>query len=741
MSENNLDWLSRVSQEDSEKASIKLEGMNPKAETEAVNVIGGDEKLTNEGKSAGNHEVNLKDDTVPDDNAVAAKAEGEIGVKVSNEAAPDIQIKLTPGAKVANEDGDEEEEEEDAAAAPGADGQPPAEPAEPAGELGAEPSVPAGIEPAATEPNGEVTPPAELTEPVEPVVPEEPGAPEIPAEPTEPVVPAGEEPTEPALPVVGLDELPPAEGEPAAEPLPGEEAPVVDGLPADAAPELDSGVPAVVEGTDAPALGETAPAAATGEPGTGGTPGVTNTEIGPEATEPATAGDAGIKEGAEPEVPVAIDPVIEIKEGTDAAVADAIADGEPPIEPEMTEEKPAEEDFDGQADDGIFDEFNETDGDASELGAMGAALEGYTEILRDVSRTGGAVDPLLARSIQIGLQAFKGEDLDKGMPSMEDFEDPVGRLTVSNELSEDLKGKAAAAGQAIMNVIKKLLEQLGNAVAELKHNLPALEQKNQDLLNRVGAVRSSTADGQVPVGSAQRLFIGDNFGGDAPMNYANLRKFGDMFMVDYPKFYEALAMKFKQKFEASYDETVSYDLADIAEVIGEGFRPGMFGVVKVEAGVVPNGDRYASTFASPTLMGNRRIVVGMTPSPEKNGVKSLTDVWSVNLVIIESHMEGTTEVKLPDPNQLKGIIEELRKLTAQVPRYIENTRKLAQNQNIAKCFTHRWLVGAAGEHGASALTQSMTKPTGHFVGHVVNTIKVAQAFVEHCVKLHEAGKQ
>lgn len=763
MSEINLDWLSRVSQEDSEKANIKPEGINPKTETEAVNVVGGDEKLTNEGKSAGNHEVNLKDDTVPDDNAAAADAEGEIGVKVSNESAtgPDIKIDLTPSTEDSEEDEQAKAEAEAAAAAAGTEGEPPVVPVEPEGEPGVEPVVPAalGDEPG-TAPVGEVVPPIEPTEPVAEL---EPAAGDVPVEPVVPV--EGEAPVEPIVPV---------DGEPVV--VPEGIAPV---LPAEGAP-----------------VEPVAPAA------TDPAPGVVNTEIGTEPTEPMSSPETGIKEGAEPEVPVAIDPVIEIKEGTDAAVADAVAnpevdggpvdqsltapapndqpappvdneqvmpieqpdsmapveptepvvpavddtpvepvvpaEGEAPVEPvvpvepveEEEEEVPAEEDFDAHADDSFFNEFLETEEDTGDLTAMQTALEGYTEILNSVSRRGDVVSPQLAQSIRIGLQAFRGEGLDQGIPSMEDFEDPVGAMTVSNELAEDIKNKAGQVGAAVMAAIRRLLETLGDAFAQVKHNVPQLVQANVALAARVAKLQGSKVSGKISVKGAERLFVGGNFGGDTQLNYNYLATFSTKFLVDYPNALAAVMTKFQTGEQK--------DVAALAVAIGNGFLPNQWGLLGIDAAKAPEQfSKYDSVFASQTLIGNGRIYAG-NRAPNGN-LTSISDVWAIAFVKSDVSIDASaTEVNLPDATNLKLIVASLGNLIDKVPQLADMQRggfKRAQD-GVSKA------LGAEGLGDAGAgLVRSLTVPTGSLVGHVVNTIKVAQAFVDHCIKQHEAGGQ
>ncbi|ARV77344.1 internal head protein [Pseudomonas phage Noxifer] len=708
MSENNLSWLERVSNEDSTNVNLKPEGVDTKND-EAENIVEGDEKMTAEGvDKKNNHEVVIKDDTTVEDNAVVKKADSEIGVKVSKEDGdqkPDFEINLQTG-KPSKEDAEEEEEEGD---------QPLPDEVGAPGEPGAdEPFVPAGDEPTDTIPAGE-----EPAIPAEPAV--EPGADQgvidegIPAVAENAPVPTGDELTEPAAPTEPVD------------PALAEE-PVIDETTVDA--------PVVEDGTAAPlpvAGGETEPAIGADTPVDAAAAGAEGSDVQAELE----TGDAGlppINEETPPEaekIPVAIDPIIEIKEGTDAAVADAIADGEPLIEEEQPEA------FDDEAADTGEGEFDEQLEDVEDLSAMQVAVEGYDKILRELDARGEPVSPALAQSIHIGLRSFRDKVLIEGVPSVEDFKDSIGVLTVSQELMNDMGDKVKAVGEAVMNAIKRLLEILVNTAAEIKNDVPGMLQKNDELAKRLSAIQTPYK-GQVDVSGASRLFVKNNFVGDQGVNYAQLRTFADRFMIDYPKFYATLAANIEKSWFSTYDmdNGGEHDLTELAVIIGEGFRPGMFGVVQTND--VPNGERYDNNFASPLLLGNGRVVVHMSKSATKAGVASLSDVWSVEFARVDGGANPSMSVSIPDLHQLKGVLGELDKLIKQVPYYTEATRKMAQDQRMTKVFTHRMLVGVLGEHGASGLVASMTKPTGQFIGHVVNTIKVAQRFIEYCIKTHES---
>lgn len=795
MSENHLDWLSRVSQEDATNTSvsIKPEGVDPKGD-EAADHVGGDEKSTAQGSdNANNHEIVLNENMEPDDNADAKKADGEIGVAVSKESGtdPDFRIDLQTGGPVggkpSTEDGDTEEEDE---AELDADAQTTDEP-------GAEGAV-AGDTPAAVPDAGE-TPVAEnVTEPevgatgeTDPAVADDAG--EIPA--------ATEPPSE--------NEAPVAEGT-------GDDVATLTGAEAPAVPEVAEGqvlvaidpVTEIKEGLR-PAVDEAQGQTdglvpATGDEqisqeGFGGgllgflagglmwTPFV---GAGVSATakvarlklqqdiEKISKRIAAVRKGDLEDakkngtkVPKGMDNVdfvtvlksallgqffgsfygahqgselqnlnnelqAKLKQLKAEMEKAGISNEDYDLVPEDDGEQQDTE-FDGVADDGIMQPVEQTLDDVRDIGAMQVAVENYADILRSVDARGQAADPLLVRSIQIGLRAFQGEGLAEGQPSVEDFKDGANQFVLSQELMSDIKGKATVVGEAMANAIKKLMQMLMDTVQEINSNSPALREKNKALLERLGAVKGE-AQGKVPVGGAARLLIGSNFAGDKAGNYTDLQKYADRFLVDYPNYWNGVSTKLLQLFMQD-KEGGKVSLADIAEVIGQGYQPGMFGLTQTND--VPNADRYDNNFASPTLLGNRKVVVHLSKAGERHGVSALSDVFSVELASMEASGKPSVDVMLPDIQSLRQILTALDKLIAQVPRYAEAGKKMASNQQTTKVLTHRLLIGAAGEHGASALAASMTKPTGAMVGHVVNTIKVAHKFVEHCIAQHEGASK
>lgn len=546
------------------------------------------------------------------------------------------------------------------------------------------------------------------------------------------VEPTSEEPT--AAPVVAEEPV----VDPAVEPEPAvQEEPIT---PVET--ETEGGEPAVAEEPEA--VEEPTVDAASSELVEGEEPGVqAETNAEPEA-----------------QIPVEIDPVTEIKEGTDAAVAEAEANGAPELTQEG--EKPTVSGEDATIDGGVSDdvevvepevsvesefdeaaidvtaEFDGIDDDVSQLSKMGTALEAYSVLLKGEMDRDHQVNPALVQAIQIGLESFNEPLLVAGVPSLEDFNDPIGRLTVSNEFTKGMGEKAKAVGTAVLEAIKRMLARLADMMAEIRNNTSGLETANAELIKRLDALRKDTT-GTIEVKGAQRLMIGDNFGGDNAKNITALRNVADRFLVDYPKFNQKLFEGVADVIDKHKEMGVqSIPGSEFATVLDNAFKPGMFGAQTANKGVVPQLEgKYDAVFVTPVILGNGRIAVGKN-TPTKNGLAALSDAWQVSFVRNEP-TNTPTEVKLPGIVQLKQIAKELDGLLGQIPKYVEAGRQMSKEAFILKFFGRESVTGAEAPHAISGLVQSMATPTGHFIGHLVNTIRVQQAFVAACIAKHEAG--
>lgn len=359
---------------------------------------------------------------------------------------------------------------------------------------------------------------------------------------------------------------------------------------------------------------------------------------------------------------------------------------------------------------------------------MQNALEAYQELLAAEVTAGRAVSPALVRSIMIGLESFQEPELMSNIPSLEDFADPTGKYSVSNELADNIAGKARMVGQAVIEAVKRLWEQLLDMLAQLKHNVPALTESNKAFSEALRSLKDSKG-GKISVKGAERLFIGENFGGDAAANYSSLGKFAAKFMVAYPLQLTAVI--------ANWEKSEERDAAALATAIGNGFLPQQWGLLDSTVAKVPAMDKYDAVYASPVLLGNGRIYAGKNDAPSSNGVSALSDVWKIEWVKDPVTVDvAATEVNLPSVANLGLIVKAIDDLIGQIPFMTDiNSGNYRKARNKVEAMLKEGNVGDAG----AGLVRSLTMPTGNLVGHVVNTVKVGQAFVKHCIAQHQGA--
>lgn len=775
-----LQWLERVSQENN-AANIKPEDEGLKKD-EAEDHVGGDESLENEGKNTADAKVKLKEDLEPDDAAAIVKAEGEVSVSAEDSQSPDLQIELQePTASQESEDDGEQ----------GGEAEPAASEEEPVVDPAVEPEPAVQEEP--------ITPVETETEGSEPAVAEEPAAVEEPVVTEEPVADAasselveGEEPGVQAETNAEPEAQIPVEIDPVTEIKEGTDAAVAE-AEANGAPELtQEGEKSVVseEGFTGGLIGFIV-GGATWVPFVGA--GVNSAvkakrmkmqqdieEISKriaklrageieeakkkgldvakklknpdwiEIAKSAFLGSFfgpfyGARQGSEIEnlndklraKMKELEDEIE-KAGIEVSNEDFSIDGGESDDVEAVEpEVSVESEFDEAAID-VTAEFDGIDDDVSQLSKMGTALEAYSVLLKGEMDRDHQVNPALVQAIQIGLESFNEPLLVAGVPSLEDFNDSIGRLTVSNEFTKGMGEKAKAVGTAVLEAIKRMLARLADMMAEIRNNTSGLETANAELIKRLDALRKDTT-GTIEVKGAQRLMIGDNFGGDNAKNITALRNVADRFLVDYPKFNQKLFEGVADVIDKHKEMGVqSIPGSEFATVLDNAFKPGMFGAQTANKGVVPQLEgKYDAVFVTPVVLGNGRIAVGKN-TPTKNGLAALSDAWQVSFVRNEP-TNTPTEVKLPGIVQLKQIAKELDGLLGQIPKYVEAGRQMSKEAFILKFFGRESVTGAEAPHAISGLVQSMATPTGHFIGHLVNTIRVQQAFVAACIAKHEAG--
>lgn len=722
---SNLDWLSRVSQEAAENtAAITTDGVSTKLD-EAANVAVDAEKQASTVADTVDHSVVLKDAVEPDDNADAAAATGEVTASTESDEAPDVKIELT-GATPSKEDGDETDEpvvaetEAEAGSDDGAEG----------GDVDGGDAVPAEVSEASTSSDSAAEPVSEEAElpAIDPVLEIQQG--------TDAAVADAEQ-----NPEDGTDDNVVVSQEALGGAILG-----FLGGSIGWAPFVGAGVHGAVKATrlkirqDIETIAKRIAAVRKGQIDEAAKQGTTlpkqlQNPDWIEIVKSALLGQFfgpfyGAWQGSDIE---------NLNDQLRAKMAELTKELEEAgiskedyLPSEGDSEQAADQEVVEVADDAADEEMMEpvvaVAEDVENFGVMQNALEAYQELLAAEVTAGRAVSPALVRSIMIGLESFQEPELMSNIPSLEDFADPTGKYSVSNELADNIAGKARMVGQAVIEAVKRLWEQLLDMLAQLKHNVPALTESNKALSEALRSLKDSKG-GKISVKGAERLFIGENFGGDAAANYSSLGKFAAKFMVAYPLQLTAVI--------ANWEKSEERDAAALATAIGNGFLPQQWGLLDSTVAKVPAMDKYDAVFASPVLLGNGRIYAGKNDAPSSNGVSALSDVWKIEWVKDPVTVDvAATEVNLPSVANLGLIVKAIDDLIGQIPFMTDiNSGNYRKARNKVEAMLKEGNVGDAG----AGLVRSLTMPTGNLVGHVVNTVKVGQAFVKHCIAQHQGA--
>lgn len=449
-----------------------------------------------------------------------------------------------------------------------------------------------------------------------------------------------------------------------------------------------------------------------------------------------------------------VDPVAEIKEGEVPVEAETDVDSEDESETTVAEDEDSFEDFDSEADEGITDDMDGVEQDIDDMGNMQAALEAYGELLSvEMDRKNGVIDPTLVRAIQIGLESFGEPVLTEDVPSLEDFTDPSGRYVVSLEFAEGLKDKAGKVAQATAGALKRLWELLEDIFRQFKANVPALEQKNKEIEEKLKTVVDA-GKGSVSMKGARRLYIGDMFAGNNPNNIRDVYKVGDKFMVLYPKMFREIVKDYKQ-FSKQIEGSgiVELDVIGFINSTVKHFTPADLGMQKIDVSKTPSSmQKYLTHVASPALLGNRRFFAGI--SMDVKGVESpgaidnkqnndlhitasLADIFKLEFGREQNVPDSGSDdiVKLPDVDTLRQLAKETTVLTKHLEGYTTATSSFRQIRQEMVSSIHSVALAVV----AQGITRAITVPSGHFVGYVGNLVRVLQAFIEYCINEHQAA--
>lgn len=154
--------------------------------------------------------------------------------------------------------------------------------------------------------------------------------------------------------------------------------------------------------------------------------------------------------------------------------------------------------------------------DLEKMSDCNTAMEGYLDILVQLTDRNETVTPELARAVQIGLEAFDKKYFAGTVPSLEAFGAPTDRMLVSLELMDGLKDKLKEVGGAAKDAAAKFWEWLKSwwekVVVWLKEFSDSLERNKtktqalQDIAKVMPEQPGGATTGTEPASSADYKF-------------------------------------------------------------------------------------------------------------------------------------------------------------------------------------------------------------------------------------------
>lgn len=451
-------------------------------------------------------------------------------------------------------------------------------------------------------------------------------------------------------------------------------------------------------------------------------------------------------EGEEPvsaEVPEGSETPVETPEG--AGVTD-ISEPEPEVNP--VEEAQAY--------------LNGAGEDVVQVEKVEAALEAFNSILTTATDGGRLpADANLVRAIYVGLEAFNDPWLLEAMPSLEDFNDPSGSWTVSNELFDNLRGKMSDAGTITVNALKKLWDWLVDLWNALTADAAALKDQLKDLSARTAAIQNVNNSG-MPLKGARRLYVGNFFVGNTPKPIMDIAQVGMAFLGNYPKMMaralDQAAAGAKRGGGVSFNAEGAFE--GMISAFIDNFKPEGLGVKPAQNNEIPTAFKeYPKVAKSVTLPGNKAMYTGLQersvsgvngPAGEHLAMAtSMSKIFKVSFESVPGDFQAQEEtVKAPDAHTINTMIKALDQLVGNISDFSQAKAELNKcKEKLVQVTSNIQLVNGVNKtsfllNGYSrAIGNNMALPAGNYLGYVHSIVKVYIAVLGAFVAHHEAGSE
>lgn len=393
--------------------------------------------------------------------------------------------------------------------------------------------------------------------------------------------------------------------------------------------------------------------------------------------------------------------------------------------------------------DSALNKAEQVGNDLENFDKVGAALEEFQTILRDIRKKGQKPSPQLARAIQVCLKSHNQTYFRPIIASLEDFARPDSSVAVSISLEASIGGKIKELAAAGKNALARLFEMIIDAWNHLRRDTAQLLTELEKTIN---AVKQSNLDAGADksVTGAARLMINGEFVGDSVEVVKNVEAVSRELLVEWPN---ALIKVIKDLKSSGQEVAKSGDVGgskgpdnEKIEEIAQTALEATFGKFsEVDSGEAPSSlSSFNIITRSPLLPGNKALFIGIG-----NGTNASANI-AENKTFMKFAFESTgnaeggdTSVKVPSKeralaslNAVKGIIVNLISKDTSM-NALKTLRK-----DIAPAVTGEYSQGNDVARGAvqAALLQHRM-----FMGYLTTLIKHYISFYNGVVSKGDKG--
>jgi len=301
--------------------------------------------------------------------------------------------------------------------------------------------------------------------------------------------------------------------------------------------------------------------------------------------------------------------------------------------------------------------------DITKMEACKAALEHHIGHVEAYINRNESVPSSLAKAIQVSLRRHDANFFARTVPSLESFDAPVGRMTVSLELLDKLKEGAKSVGKGIVAAIKKLIENIMNAWNFMSTNREELLKRLQaaEKIIKAGGLKEGAT---INYGGLKSLTMNGAIAGSDGTTVTTLLSASEGLMITWPSRILQIVEGAKKKatgMDTNDEEQMRAMVQTLFSTLGASFKD-CFNGLDIAVQRDPSGQSIVKT---PPLPGNREVSLTYHNDKLSDGNLVASNLASA-LVVKLSQVEGadapSADVAVPSAQELAAGIDRTKKL-------------------------------------------------------------------------------